>query len=232
MVKWVSFDVWGTLINANPNYRPQRNKLIAEILFPEVFNTPTVLLSDMDVVDGMVKKAKDFCDYSNEALGEQMSWRQALLNTIMNYSHMIDKSKIAERMAFFDNENKKLIFKHLPYPIDNVYGVLEMLRDKKVGANVACNTGFTDGVTMMAILEELKLNKFFHFSVYSDMVMASKPSEKFFNHVIIGALANRKDILHVGDNAFADGGSIKVGIPFLQVNGNSGNTILETLKYV
>lgn len=228
MKKWVSFDVWGTLINANPNYRPERDSLIAEILFPEVFSTP----SDMGVVGAMVKKAKDFCDYSNEALGEQLSWRQALLNTVMNYTHMLDRSKISDRMAAFDSANKELIFKHLPYVGEHVITTLEALKTAGVGMNIACNTGLTDGITMMCIMEKLDLNKFFKFSVYSDMVMASKPSQKFFNHVIIRAPANRRDILHVGDNAFADGGSTNVGIDFLHVNGKSGKTILETLKHV
>lgn len=228
MKKWVSFDVWGTLINANPNYRPERDSLIAEILFPEIFSTS----SDLRVVSAMVKKAKDFCDYSNEALGEQLSWRQALLNVVMNYTHMLDRSKIMDRMAAFDSANKQLIFKHLPYAIDNVYNVLDTLKKNKIGTNIACNTGFTDSITMMCIMEKLGLNQFFHFSIYSDAVMASKPSEKFFNHVALRALANRKDILHVGDSPFADGGSENVGIDFLHVNGKSGKTILETLNYI
>ena len=228
---WISFDVWGTLIKANPSYRPARNKLIAEILFPE-------LVMPEEDWQTLIKKTKDFCDFSNESLGQQMSWQQSILVVVRDFYPMLDKNVIGKRFSDYRYEDVTLVNKYPPllYSKETLV-VLELLRGK-VGMNILCNTGFMDGTLVEKSLRLIGIHHYFDFHKYSDIIHASKPSKAAFNALEINTfifpkgITGKSGILHVGDNPFSDGGSINVGIDFLHINGSSGKTISHVLNYI
>jgi len=102
--KFISFDLWGTLIKHNPEFSQHRNELIKSV-FPEIY------ISDSDI-----KLVKHLSDYSNESLGEQLSWKQAILNILIinrNYK-FIPKEQIHIRFNKLEIEQKTLFLKYHP----------------------------------------------------------------------------------------------------------------------
>ena len=227
---WISFDVWGTLIKANPSYRPARNKLIAEILFPEL------VMPDSDW-QTLIKKTKDFCDFSNEVLGQQMSWEQSILVAVRDFYPMLSKDVMLTRFNDYRYEDVTLVNKYPPLIYSKETQVVLELLKGKVGMSILCNTGFMDGTLVQKSLKLAGIHHYFDFEIYSDIKGASKPSKKIFDalfmeHFSRGNGAGKSKILHVGDNEFSDGGSVEADVDFLHINGNSGKTISEILNYI
>lgn len=102
--------------------------------------------------------------------------------------------------------------------------VLEQLSDEGSTINLLSNTGFILGETLEQCLGDMGILCVFDETIYSDQTGYSKPHIKMFGK-ISGNPAHRVhiingDILHVGDNVVADGASVKVGIPYYQINTN------------
>ncbi len=222
--KWVSFDVWGTLIKANPLYRPARNKLIAEILFPEI------TMSDLEW-EKLIKKTKDFCDFSNEVLGQQMHWSQSILAVARDFFDDLPKIDFRQRFLNYKQEDTKLVGKYPPkiYSKETLF-TLELLKEQEIPLSIICNTGFMSSNNLKDVFTKLNIRKYFKRYTFSDEENASKPSSIIFD-AAYRHLSAREGI-HVGDNPFSDGGSKKVGVEFLHINGDSGKTISEILKHI
>jgi len=97
---------------------------------------------------------------------------------------------------------------------------------------ICSNTSFINGYILHNLLDNLNISKYFKTFIFSDWVNMSKPNPLIFREVINRSQYKPTQILHVGDNVFADGGSENVGIDFIHINGNSNKTISEILKFI
>lgn len=225
-ISWVSFDCWETILRANPEYRPQRNKLLHEIVFPESN------LSDEDF-SLIVKKAKNAADTINESLGEQLSSRQSMMLINVFFIPEIPKEKVSSRLEEYEAKHNKIFDDAMPLVYsDETIETLEELKRLGIGMNISCNTSFINGATLDRAFKARNLRQYFSFNLYSDEIGCSKPNPSFYNRLqkLIGV--DKESIMHVGDNTFSDGGSKNAGIEFLHINGSSGNSISEILKHV
>jgi HAD superfamily hydrolase (TIGR01549 family) len=223
MYKFISFDLWGTLIKHNPSFSLQRNELI-RLTFPEI-----------NISDNDIKIAKNYSDYSNESLGEQLSWRQAILNILMknNMYKFIPKEQISIRFNKLEIEQKNLFLNNHPTLFsDETLSVLNELKNKNLKMGICSNTSFINGYILHTLLDKLNISNYFKVFIFSDWVNISKPNPLIFREVINRSQYKPTQILHVGDNVFADGGSENVGIDFIHINGNSNKTISEILKFI
>jgi len=223
MYKFISFDLWGTLIKHNPEFSQHRNELIKSV-FPEIY------ISDSDI-----KLVKHLSDYSNESLGEQLSWKQAILNILIinrNYK-FIPKEQIHIRFNKLEIEQKTLFLKYHPTIFsEETLDVLNKLKNINIKMGICSNTSFINGYILHNLLDNLNISKYFKTFIFSDWVNMSKPNPLIFREVINRSQYKPTQILHVGDNVFADGGSENVGIDFIHINGNSNKTISEILKFI
>lgn len=220
--KFISFDVWGTLIKHNPEFSLNRNNLIRKI-FPEIY-----------ISDEMIQNIKKYCDYSNESLGQQLTWEQSLLNILIynNQYLNIPKSSIKNRLQTFYKEQEELFKKFPPTIFSNeTIEVLSKLKEK-VNLGICSNTSFITGYILFDLLQTLNISKFFSTFIFSDWVDCSKPNPSIFNEIIIRSKNIPSNILHVGDNNYSDGGCVHLDINFLQINGENQPTISEVLKFV
>jgi len=220
----LSLDCWGTLINPHPEHSKERNRLISQVLLPEIRYT-----APQKEIDGLIKRAKRFADYSNEALGEQLSQRQALIMCIIDDYETIPKSVWKARFVQFDIKYQELI-KALPPQLysDETLDLLKYLKSKDIKMNISCNTSFIKGISIREFFVDNNIGNYFWYQLYSDEINGSKPSEFVFRNIY----KPWEDTLHIGDNLFSDGGSEQIGIKFLHINGDSGKTISEVLKYI
>lgn len=225
----ISFDLWGTIIKGNPEHGEQRNKLMKKILFPEMSKVG---------FDKKVKSAKEFADYSNEGLGQQLSWEQAMLMTCFDSSEGPIKAQLIERFKKYELEYQKIAQEYLPLIYsDETKKVLTQLKGKDIPVIYSSNSSFGTGNMMQVALYRLGLLDNKTSFVFSDIIKVSKPSSQFFTRVFSNSRSWYNDLipgqmLHVGDNDFADSGCLQVGIPFLHINSDSGNTIAEVLNYI
>lgn len=224
MKTWISFDLWGTLIRSNPLYRPERNKLIAEILFPELY-------MDDSEWDTLIRKTKEFCYFSNEVLQSQMIWQQSILVVVRDFFPLFSREVMIDRFSAYDNENRLLVSKYPPLIYSRETQLVLELLYNNVTMNILSNTGFLNGYILNKVIKDLGISRYFVTCIYSDHVSNSKPSADMFNR-IGGAKLGSQYKMHVGDNPYTDGASENVGIDFLHINGDSGKTISHVLNYI
>lgn len=219
--KHYSFDLWLTLIRSNPAFKEERACYFHRHLNPQQ--------KPLEEVKAVFRQVDLMCNAINEKTGNNIDAEEmylmvvSLLTNIPGYLQSVDTATLYRDM-------EQLVFRYMP----TVYGAetiptLERIR-KQEGCTVSIlsNTGFIKGSTLRKILEEIQLNRYFHFQLYSDEWGMSKPNQAFFVQMIQTAGAHRlqtgiasHEIIHIGDNPLADiQGAQAAGIHSLLINSN------------
>lgn len=100
--------------------------------------------------------------------------------------------------------------------------ILEKIYFKVDILSVGSNTGFVDGQTIVEGLKILGIADYFNDFVFSNECGLAKPSKAFFGLVQKISNYDKGEILHVGDNSYADGyGAILYGMQSLIINSNN-----------
>jgi putative hydrolase of the HAD superfamily len=197
MIKHISFDLWGTLIKSNPDYKPQRNYLIRKF-----FGS---LISDEQI-----KSGKGLLDKIMEVSGTQLSYAHQMLIIISGsygrdifYSHEFHKQQLIR----FELENMQLVRECPPLLMDGAQEVLEGLLERDISTSVLSNTSFIPGVALHTALRQMKVSDYFLFEMFSDIELLAKPSPALYKRMVSRTYQQRHDVLHVGDNEHADSGA-------------------------
>jgi putative hydrolase of the HAD superfamily len=112
-------------------------------------------------------------------------------------------------MEAYYMEMEQLFFEHRPHLISaETADILKRITDNGCTINILSNTGFILGKTLRPLLEQLDVEQYFSFQLYSDEMGNSKPSQKVYETVFretqkIKELS-KNAVLHIGDNTFAD----------------------------
>ncbi|MBS7564973.1 HAD family hydrolase [Mucilaginibacter sp. Bleaf8] len=215
-----SFDLWLTLIRSNPAFKQERARF-----FHQNFNYRNKSLEEVTAV---FRQVDVMCNTINEVTGKNIDADEMYLMVIsmMNDGHV--------QLHDFDtdglyDEMTHLLSKHLPVVYcDKTPKVLEHIKQNGGSTiSILSNTGFIKGQTLRGILQQLHLDTYFDFQLYSDETGMSKPNKEFFKLMLInipltggGIVPNR--VIHIGDNPRADvGGAQSVGIQSLLINSNN-----------
>lgn len=210
MIKHISFDVWNTLITANPEYAKARDEIIARAANIELM-----------VVRAVYKEVKDYLDSEAEkglcgsvARAWSMLGKQLKL-TLSEVTEVKNQCNDAFEMfpPFFDIE--------LAIEIKNL--------SKHRSLSIKSNTNFISG---RILKETCMFDKWgFDFMHFSDHYQFCKPNSKFFllyqEEKNVSELLP-SEILHVGDNLICDGKCVDVGMQFCYVS--SPEDLLNKLK--
>jgi putative hydrolase of the HAD superfamily len=133
-------------------------------------------------------------------------------------------------MNALETEMENLLFKHLPlvYCSETISTLEQIYETGESTTSILSNTGFIRGKTLRKVLNQLNLDSYFDFQLYSDEAGMSKPNPDFFKLMLNQVAVIKKieklcfdQIIHIGDNEKADvKGACAVGIQSLLINSN------------
>lgn len=212
MIKTISFDLWGTLIKANPEYSIKRIELIKKYN-PELLD---------EYITFVLKSIKKDFDYLVEKYGIQHN-----INTL--YSAIFTKLDIHyDAWDSLIKELEKTFIRNPPVLYDNnIISVLSQLKNDGYRLILISNTLLISGEILYKSLPELF--KFINNNYYSDEIGLSKPNINIFSM----AYDNKYDIIHIGDNLITDiDGATNYGINTLHINGTSNKTIIDVIPFL
>lgn len=211
MIKHISFDLWLTLIKSHPDFKERRAEY-----FKEKFNLTNL---SVKYIMEVVQETDKVCDRVNEISGKKVS-------TNRMYQRILLKLGIVPEMISNDllvniKSNVKDLFLNLPphFLNESVQPMLHQLKNEGYGLNISSNTGFIEGGTIVETLRNINIGHFFDFCIFSDVINASKPSTDFFDKVYDQINAEKKEVLHIGDNYKADyQGALNYGFQAIHIN--------------
>lgn len=199
-VKLISFDMWGTLIKSNPEFKKARAEHVA---------SQTTL--HVDTVNEVFNEVKHDADLSVEKYGIQFS-------TISLYT------KIAHKLGYpspylLKEKCEELFLENLPILMDDTKEVLQKLKEDGYTIVLSSNTLLIEGKTIAKALDKLGIAQYFSDMYFSDQLGLSKPNPLFFKHVQEESLSLKSEITHVGDNLTTDVvGASQFGFNTYQIN--------------
>lgn len=214
-----SFDLWLTLIRSNPEFKQQR-----AAFFHQQFNYRNRSIED---VNRIFRQVDIMCNLINEKTGKNIDAEEMYLMVLSMVNDgdtrvwQVDIEKLYADM-------EALVFKYLPVVYcDRTLAVLSHVKQNTTATvGILSNTGFIKGVTLRKVLNQIGVDKFVDFQLYSDETGMSKPNPQFFK-LMLEQLAERHSeidlsrIIHIGDNPIADiAGAGAVGLQSCLINSN------------
>lgn len=185
----VSFDVWGTLLRGNPDYKRRRVVRVAGALGTGPGPTGAAL-------DG----ADDALDEATLRTGDQYGAAERLAHAAGALGVPVPDDAA---LAALDADLAAEFRAHPPGPTEpDLPATLARLRSAGLLIAVTSNTGFVPGREVHRALARLGLRIDHH--VFSDEVGFAKPSPRVFAHLVTAAACRPDGVVHVGDNERAD----------------------------
>ncbi len=217
-----SFDLWLTLIKSNPSFKQERTRF-----FYNHFNQHQKTLEE---VGRIFRKVDLLCNAINEKTGGNIDAEEMYLMVISEMNDYSNAFRNIDLAALY-KEMDALVLKYLPviYCSETVRTLRRIKESPNRTISLLSNTAFIKGSTLRRVLQELELERYFDFQLYSDETGMSKPNQKMFRLMLDNVAAVRKDpalplsnIIHIGDNIKADiDGAEVAGIRTLLVNSNN-----------
>lgn len=207
----LSFDLWGTLIKGNPEFKKAKNEWVRHCS-----NSNTIKNLHDSEIEAYIKRIKTRNDDIIETYGTMPAELHVFGEMALVFS--IPPDWLDE----FYNGYQNLFINHLPllYSEDT----LEILRRLKSDGHtlyISSNTLFTSCIAMREMVWMLNLGELFNVMKFSGEECLSKPSgEMFFN-----------SDYHIGDNIKTDGACVNHGIKFFQINSND-KTIVDFYNHI
>lgn len=212
MIRAISFDLWLTLIRSNREFKIKRSELFNQLANSDV----SKIIREIDI----------FCNKRSEDTGLHIESTK-IIKTIL------ENLRIEEDPEKLDKKIQELFLEDLPYLYDSeTKETLQELKENGIALYLVSNTGFIKGKTLESAMEKLGISSLFTHKIFSDEIGISKPNPKIFEELLRVCGYDSSEILHVGDNPIADGGSEKLGIKFFQINSNNQNIKNLTNGYI
>ncbi len=193
-----SFDLWLTLIKSHPEFKAKRVEL-----FSSFFNID----KPIEEIAKTVKYYDDLCNTINEVTRGNIDTFEMYL-MILGSLDVDIKQLNNEKLNEFYGKSEDLFLEYRPVIIfENIHDFFEDIRNKGKTINILSNTGFIKGTTMRKFLIHENLDQYIDFHIYSDEINCSKPNPLIFQEVknkIRDQDLPMHQILHIGDNPFAD----------------------------
>lgn len=224
--KHISFDLWGTLIKSNPQYKETRTEYF--------FNAFNKLSKTRDQIRAIFDEITQISNTVNETVGYHIGTLE--LYTMALYKLGYDLTNLTSRdiYAIYHKLEASFIKHHPVLWDDNTEKVLKELRGQGYTLSILSNTNFIMGTTLKKALQNLNIGSHFSFQIYSDSEGLSKPNAAIFDLMTRTAISMNKEldfssIIHVGDTPKTDvEGAKKAGITSYLINTND-KTIKDVL---
>ena len=185
LISHISFDVWNTLVTANPSHATRRTKFLA-----------TCFDKEEAAVRNAYAEVKKWVNQQAIETGYAPSLSENIRLLMMRCNVQKDPGLIAKAFEHVF-ENCK------PVVLDTTVRLIHSLADDGFTLSIGSNSSFISGTTMHNFLEST-FGCVFRFGIYSDLLGYAKPNEAFFNKIIKSCGVAADNILHVGDDAICD----------------------------
>lgn len=215
-----SFDLWLTLIRSNPAFKQIRAKY-----FHTHFNYAN---KPLELIVSIFRQVDLMCNSINEKTGKNIDADEMYL-MVLNLINDGDEKVWQIDVTQLYRDIESLLFDNLPivYCTETV-GILQYIKQNTNSTiSILSNTGFIKGVTLRRVLNQIGMDKYIDFQLYSDEAGMSKPNPEFFK-LMLDELKirytniNLNGIIHIGDNPVADlAGAKRVGIDAQLINSNN-----------
>lgn len=219
-LKHISFDLWGSLIKSNPEFKKQRALFIYKNYNDnKTLNEIELIIRDIDLS----------CNYANEISGLNISAEEMyglVLYKIFEGNTMNKKIDLKLMMTNIE----ELFFNYPPVLYTEATGsILNQIKDStSFTMSILSNTAFINGGLLRIVLNDiLKISNLFDFQLYSDELNISKPNQLIFNILYSNTTRihnniSKNSIIHVGDNPIADiQGANQFGFKSFLINSNN-----------
>lgn len=215
-----SFDLWLTLIRSNPSFKEKR-----AVYFHQHFNYRNQTL---DEVKRVFRQVDVMCNLINEKTGKNIDADEMYLMVLSMINDgdtqvwQIDTDKLYADM-------EAMVFENLPVAYCNrtLASLAHLKQCTNATVGILSNTGFIKGVTLRKVLNQIGIDRYIDFQLYSDEAGMSKPNPNFFKMMLDQLSAHHTEIdltsvIHIGDNPVADvGGANAVGLKSCLINSNN-----------
>lgn len=196
MIRFISFDLWLTLIKSNPHFKQKRAEFIADKYNPNGLSAESVF--------NIIREIDRASDQLNETTGKKLA-TELMYSAILQQLGFTADSIHHNLLLEIKSNINDLFFQFQPMLLnENIINMLIQLKSDGYALNISSNTGFIEGSYMMKILKLMELDTYFDFAVFSDEINASKPSPVFYEHVFKSIKGEKHEVMHIGDNYNAD----------------------------
>lgn len=200
-IKILSLDIWQTLIQLNPAFKPAQIRFLQEkagvsnfALFQKLMQTTD---SELDVLS--TQTGKDFGFQERlKAIWERLENEKLELKIRANEL----ETNLLEKWYL---ENEAIFLANPPKPIEaDIAETLARIRQKNIKIGLLSNTGFIRGSTMRKVLEGMGILQETNYQFFSNESQLAKPDIRFFRLLEEKFTCEPQKILHIGDNYEAD----------------------------
>ena len=192
MIKFISFDLWNTILNGDDETQSKRENLRIEI-FKRFFIKKGVEFEDSFLID----RYHAIWNYFSHIWLDEKRTPDAveLTKFFLSFFEISYTASECEKLAY---DAASVIFKFPPRLTDEYLPSLLELLSENYKLFIISDTAFVSGDMLRKILKRYGILKYFSKTVFSDEVGCSKPCEKIFYEVIENR-ENAKLLLHIGD---------------------------------
>lgn len=204
-IKHVSFDVWGTLVTANPKFAVARREMLSRILHKK---------------EAEIQSAYSETKYEVDSAAIRYGSAISTDRVIARMFEMLHLNPSEEAISQVRQSIEELFRAYPPLVSPDAVKLISTLKWLTVSSSIGSNSNFISGDVMYPFLKRAGLQ--LEYGVFSDLELCAKPSFDFFAKVAQEAAKLRiapHEILHVGDNATCDGaGPQRFGMQFAIVD--------------
>jgi putative hydrolase of the HAD superfamily len=188
MVKFITFDVWGTLIK-NRSYKEERLGWLGDWLQKNGIGLPLEKIKEAyRVTNTRINLVRASENYRYVTLEERLTYLLRSLNIELP-QHLI--------LIILDSF-QEIALKSPPLLFEDAKETLEKLSlTCKIG--LISDTGFTSGQVLRRILDKYGMLDLFSQTVFSDETGFNKPHRIMFETILKGWDASPSEVVHVGD---------------------------------
>jgi len=210
MICEISFDLWGTLIRANPRFKGDVAQLVHEITGISATRVKSEI-ADIKQLNN-IKVEKNGYSPTPENLFTELVGRLSLAVDVHELMFVYKKKFLEHPPFFLENELTRST-------------IIDLSRRHKL--HIVSNTMMIGGTVLEKLLVDyLDVAQFFASMTFSDIVGTSKPDRKIFECSYKNTSCSKDQIVHLGDNYCTDYlGAIDFGYNAVLLHGDIGNNL-------
>ena len=192
-IRFLSFDVWGTLIKGNPLFKPVRQEIIAH-----AFGI------DLDLIARVSVEVDVDLDALSDSTGQDFDFALRTREIVRRAGGNPEQLSASEFVALQLEVNA--MYRMLPpsWLEHDIPEILRELTSRGYMLGLLSNTGFINGAAQREAFAALGVLDLFAVTIFSDEERIAKPDRRIFERLAIRAGVPAKEILHIGDNVRAD----------------------------
>jgi putative hydrolase of the HAD superfamily len=219
-MKHISFDVWGTLLQSNPN-----NNFNRAIYLKENFQLDSPISDIQKIIKDNGKSINELQESTGIQLGRYEIFERLLRKFNLNLT--------ADDLLVVDAIFQQSFLDNPPELIESGYADAIASLKPMHTLSILSNTVYVKGENIQKVLDGYLGFGLFDFTFYSDQLGFSKPHENVYRALIGQSGVASTEIVHIGDSVLCDiEGPQKYNINTSQVhsNGRSLTSVIDEIN--